>query len=98
MKKLLGIIVFALLIYYFVFSGNDEAEKNKVSTQLETEDRALDYDIKYKDAVKDINEAVDLNLEKIKTTEEMLEGVNSDNEVIEKLESVTSVEERPDSN
>ena len=78
MKKLLGIIVFALLIYYFVFSGNDEAEVNKVSTQLETEDRALDYDIKYKDAVKDINEAVDSNLEKIKSTEEMLDGVNSD--------------------
>ena len=78
MKKLLVVIVFALLIYYFVFSGNDKAEKDKVSTQLETEDRALDYDIKYKDAVKDINEAVDSNLEKIKSTEEMLDGVNSD--------------------
>ena len=83
MKKLLGIIVFALLIYYFVFSGNDEAEKNKVSTQLETEDRALDYDIKYKDAVKDINESVDLNLEKIKTTDKIVESSHTDSEPAE---------------
>ena len=80
MKKLLGVIVFALLIYYFVFSGNDKAEKDKVSTQLETEDRALDYDIKYKDAVKDINEAVDSNLEKHKLIDELVENTQSDSE------------------
>lgn len=64
MKKLIALIVFALVVYYFVFSNNDRVEKAKVTNQLETEDRVLDYDIKYKDAVKDINEAVDLNLEK----------------------------------
>lgn len=64
MKKLAAVVVFALVVYYFVFSNNDRVEKAKVTNQLETEDRVLDYDIKYKDAVKDINEAVDLNLEK----------------------------------
>ena len=64
MKKLAAVVVFALVVYYFVYSNNDRVEKAKVTNQLETEDRVLDYDIKYKDAVKDINEAVDLNLEK----------------------------------
>ena len=80
MKKLLGIIIFALLVYYLVFSSTDGVVKNKAAKQPQPNDRVMDYDIKYKDAVKDINEAVDLNLEKIKSTEEMLEGVNSDTE------------------
>ena len=78
MKKLIALIVFALLIYYFVFFNNGGVEKPKVTNQLPTEDRVLDYDIKYKDAVKDINEAVDLNLEKLKSAEEILDGVSSD--------------------
>ncbi len=83
MKKLLGIIIFALLVYYLVFSSTDGVVKNKAAKQPQPNDRVMDYDIKYKDAVKDINEAVDLNLEKIKTTDKIVESSHTDSEPAE---------------
>ncbi len=63
MKKVLALIIFAFVVYFVFFS----TEK----TEITTDERVLDYDIKYKDAVKDINDAVDLNLEKHKLIEEL---------------------------
>lgn len=77
------VIVFALVLYYLVFSNSDKIEKTKVSNQLPTEDRVFDYDTKYNDAVKDINDAVELNLEKH----------NSIGEVIESTQPISELEE-----
>ena len=80
MKKLIALILFALVVYYLVFSNKGEAVKDKVTTEIPTEDRVLDYDIKYKDAVKEINDAVELNLEKHKSIGEIVEVSQTDSE------------------
>ena len=80
MKKLIALILFALVVYYLVFSNKGEVVKDKVPTQIQTEDRVLDYDIKYKDAVKEINDAVELNLEKHKSIGEIVESSQTDSE------------------
>lgn len=77
MRKLIVVVILIMAIYYFVFSNNGGVEKPKVTNQLPSEDRVLDYDIKYKDAVKDINEAVDLNLEQKKSMDDLLENIDS---------------------
>ena len=77
MKKLAAIIVFALVVYYFVFSNKDKASIDEAVKQIQVEDRALDYDIKYKDTVEKIDEAVKLNLEQKKSMEDLLDNMDS---------------------
>ncbi len=72
MKKIILIVLVVACLYYFVFS------KDKVTpNQLQQEERVLDYDIKYNDAVDKINEAVQLNLDNKTSIDKITEGVST---------------------
>ena len=77
MKKLIGLVVFVIAVYYFVFSNKEKAPIDEAVNQIQVEERALDYDIKYKDTVDKIDEAVKMNLEQKKSMEDLLDNSDS---------------------
>ena len=73
MKKLIILVILACAVFYYFSSSKEKITIN----QTQSEERVLDYDIKYNDAVDKINEAVQLNLDNKTSIDKITEGVST---------------------